>query len=314
VTPHNGRTPATESVSDLDIVTGAFSYTGRHIARRLLADGRRVRTLVRRRNPASALEQAPLRFDDHPALVESLRGADVLYNTYWIRFEHGEATFERALENTRRLLAAAQAAGVRRVVQVSVTNASEDSPLPYFRGKAVLERELRESGLSYAVVRPTLVFGSLDILVNNIAFLLRRLPLFVVAGDGSYRVQPVAADDLGSIAVAAGAEQADVVLDAAGPEVYRYDELVRLVGVAVGVPRPLVRVRPAVALALAELIGRLRGDVLLTRDELAGLMGSLLVSSEPPRGRDSFREWVAANADGLGRRYVSELARNYRRA
>jgi NADH dehydrogenase len=296
----------------LDVVTGAFSYTGRHIARRLLADGRRVRTLVRRRNPASALEQAPLRFDDRGALVESLRGADVLYNTYWIRFEHGEATFARAIENTRRLFAAAQAAGVRRVVHVSVTNPAEDSPLPYFRGKAVLERALRESGLSYAVVRPTLVFGSLDILVNNMAWILRRVPVFVVAGDGIYRVQPVSADDVAALAVAAGAEHADAVLDAAGPEVFRYDELVRLVGVAVGAPRPLVRVRPAVALALAELVGRLRRDVLLTRDELAGLTAGLLVSSEPPRGRDSFREWVAANADGLGRRYVSELARNYR--
>jgi uncharacterized protein YbjT (DUF2867 family) len=299
---------------ELDVVTGAFSYTGRHIARRLLADGRRVRTLTRRRNPASGLEQVPLRFDDHGGLAESLRGADVLYNTYWIRFEHGETTFARAIENTRRLFDAARAAGVRRVVHVSVTNPSEASPLPYFRGKAVLERELRESGLSYGVVRPTLIFGSLDILVNNIAWLLRRLPVFVVPGDGAYRVQPVSADDVASIAIAAGRERADTVVDAAGPEGYAFAELVRLVGLAVGARRPLVRVRPALALTLSDLIGRLRRDVLLTRDEVAGLMDSLLASAEPPRGRDSFREWVAANADGLGRRYVSELGRNYRRA
>jgi uncharacterized protein YbjT (DUF2867 family) len=301
-------------MSQLDVVTGAFSYTGRHIARRLLADGRTVRTLVRRRNPASGLEQAPLRFDDPAALAESLRGADVLYNTYWIRFEHGEATFARAIEDTRRLFEAARVAGVRRVVHVSVTNPSEDSPLPYFRGKAVLEQKLRESGLSHAVVRPTLIFGSLDILVNNIAWILRRLPAYVVAGDGSYRVQPVSADDVAAIAVTAGREEADSVVDAAGPEVYRYDELVRLVGLAVGARRPLLRVPPALAFRLAGLIGRLHRDVLLTPDELAGLMASLLVSADPPLGRDSFREWVAANADGLGRRYVSELGRNYRRA
>jgi uncharacterized protein YbjT (DUF2867 family) len=294
-------------VSDLDVVTGAFSYTGRHIARRLLVDGRRVRTLTRTRNPASALEQAPLRFDDRGALVESLRGADTLYNTYWIRFEHGGSTFAQAVENTRMLFEAAGDAGVRRIVHVSVTNAREDSPLPYFRGKAELERALRESGQSYAIVRPTLIFGSLDILVNNIAWVLRRLPAFLLAGDGSYRVQPVSAHDVASIAVAADGE-----VDAAGPEEYTFAELVRLVGVAVGARRPLVRTSPRVMLALGDLVGRLRRDVVLTRAELAGLMDSLLVSDEPPRGRESFREWVAANADGLGRRYVSELARNYR--
>jgi hypothetical protein len=67
-----------------------------------------------------------------------------------------------------------------------------------------------------------------------------------------------------------------------------------------------------VMLALGDVIGRVRRDVVLTRDELDGLTASLLVSHAPPRGRESFREWVAANADGLGRRYVSELARNYR--
>jgi uncharacterized protein YbjT (DUF2867 family) len=238
----------------------------------------------------------------------------VLYNTYWIRFEHDGATFDRAIENTRRLFAAARAAEVRRIVHVSVTNPSEDSPLAYFRGKAVLERELRESGVAYAVVRPTLIFGSLDILVNNIAWLLRRLPVFVVPGDGSYRVQPVSADDVAKLAVAAASGHENTVVDAAGPEVYPFSELVRLVGVAVGARRPLLHLAPERALALSDLIGRLRRDVLLTRDELAGLMDSLLVSTEPPRGRDSFREWVAANADGLGRRYVSELKRNYRRA
>jgi NADH dehydrogenase len=271
-----------------------------------------VRTLTRSRNPASALEQARLQFADRPALVESLRGADTLYNTYWIRFEHGGSTFAQAVENTRALFAAASEAGVRRIVHVSVTNASEDSPLPYFRGKAQLERELRESGQSHAVVRPTLIFGSLDILVNNIAWVLRRLPVFLIAGDGSYRVQPVSAHDLAAIAVGAGAQDEDTAVDAAGAEDYTFAELVRLVGVAVGARRPLLRARPGLVLGLGDVIGRLRRDVVLTRDELAGLTASLLVSHEPPRGRESFREWVAANADGLGRRYVSELARNYR--
>lgn len=301
-------------MSDLDVVTGAFSYTGRYIARRLLAEGRRVRTLTRRRNPASRLEQARFAFDDPNELVESLRGADVLYNTYWVRFEHGDVTFARAVENTRTLFRAAREAGVRRIVHVSVSNAAADSPLPYFRGKALLEQELIGSGQSHAIVRPTLVFGRDDILVNNMAWILRRLPIFVVPGHGDYRVQPVSAEDTAALCVRAAQRDDDAACDAAGPEVYSFEELVRLIAVAIGRPRQVRHAPLAVAFGLSQAIGMLRGDVLLTRDEIAGLAAGLLVSRDPPTGRDSFREWIAANADGLGRRYVSELARNYRRA
>src|ERR671932_990012 len=186
-------------MAELDVVTGAFSYTGGFIARRLLDDGVRVRTLTRRDDPASPLhgevETAPLQFADCAALVESLRGASRLYNTYWVRFERGGTTFDRAVRNTLALFEAAAEAGVERIVHVSVTNPSEDSPLPYFRGKARLERELRSVGVSHAIVRPTLVFGAGDVLVSNIAWILRRFPVFVVPGDGSGRVQPLSVDD-----------------------------------------------------------------------------------------------------------------------
>lgn len=198
------------------------------------------------------------------------------------------------------------------MVHLSVTNPSEDSPLPYFRGKARLEHELRSSGLSHAIVRPTLVFGHGDVLVSNIAWILRRAPVFVVAGSGRYRLQPVSAEDTARIAVEAGDADDDVTVDAAGPETFAYEELVRAIGAAIGRPRRLVHARPRVALALAAAIGALRRDVLLTRDELAGLEASLLVSSEPPRGRESFLDWLAASGPGLGRRYVSELERNFR--
>jgi uncharacterized protein YbjT (DUF2867 family) len=296
---------------ELDIVTGAFSYTGSFIARRLLDDGRRVRTLTRGEDPASPLhgrvETAPLQFADRARLVESLRGAQRLYNTYWVRFERGGTTFERAVANTLLLFDAAAEAGVEHVVHLSVSNPSEDSPLPYFCGKARLERELAASGLPHTIVRPTLVFGPHDILVNNIAWILRRFPVFVVPGDGAYRVQPVSAEDVADIAVSATG-----TVDAAGPETYTFDELVRLVGAAVGRRRRLVHTSPRVALALGKAIGTARRDVVLTVDEAEGLSANLLVSAEPPRGRDSFREWLERNGSGLGRRYVSELARNFR--
>jgi uncharacterized protein YbjT (DUF2867 family) len=303
-------------LAELSVVTGAFSYTGRAIAARLLAEERGVRTLTRREAPADPLahriETAPLQFADPAALEESLRGARVLYNTYWIRFEREESTFARAVENTRVLFRAAARAGVERVVHLSVTNASENSPFPYFRGKAALERELAESGLSHAIVRPTLVFGPEDILVNNIAWILRRSPVFLVPGDGSYRVQPVSVADTAALCVAAADTGRGESLDAAGPDTLTFEELVRTIAAAIGMRPRIVHASPRVALALSGVVGRAVRDVLLTRDEVGGLMASLLVSHEEPRGRERFCDWVREEGDRLGRRYVSELARNFR--
>ncbi|HEU0304295.1 MAG TPA: NAD(P)H-binding protein [Gaiellaceae bacterium] len=297
----------------LDVVTGAFSFTGRHIAEALLERDRRVRTLTRRPDPnhplTSRVEAAPLVFDE--SLVESLRGADTLYNTYWVRFERGRQTFAGAVANTATLVDAARRAAVRRVVHISVANPDAASPFPYYRGKAETEAIVRESGLTYAIVRPTLVFGPQDILVNNIAWGLRHVPLFLVAGEGRYGVQPVSVRDTAAICVEAGFDDADLVLDAAGPDTWSFDALVRLIARAVGSRSWITHAPPAVALAVARLAGLALRDVVLTRDELGALMAGLLVSREPPRGRDRFETWLAANASLLGRRYTSELARNF---
>jgi uncharacterized protein YbjT (DUF2867 family) len=302
-------------LTELDVVTGAYSYTGRHIAEELLVRGRRVRTLARRPAPSGhplggRIDAVQLRFD--PSLVENLRGADTLYNTYWVRFEHGSVTFDSAVEHTLALFRAARDAGVRRIVHVSVSNPSDTSPFAYFRGKARCERGLGELGISHAIVRPTLVFGPEDILLNNIAWILRRFPLFLVPGDGRYPVQPVSVRDTAAIAVDAGARDDDVVVDAAGPQRLSFVELVRLVAEVVGAR---ARVRPGsarLALALARVAGAMLRDVVLTRDELDGLMAGLLVSSEPPLGRDRVDSWLTENAQTLGRTYVSELGRNFR--
>jgi len=299
----------------IEAVTGAFSFIGRAIADELLRRGREVRTLTRRDAPADPraerIERVPLQFRDRAALVRALAGADTLYNTYWVRFAHGETTFERAAANTRALLEAAREAGVRRVVHVSVTNPSEGSQLPYFRGKAQAEADVAAWG-SHAIVRPTLVFGPRDILVNNIAWGLRRSPVFPIAGDGSYRVQPVSVEDVATICVDAGEQARDVVADAAGPETLTYEEVVRLVRTAVGSRSRIVHWPRGVVLVFARAVGMARRDVLLTADELTGLEASLLVSDHAPLGTASFRSWVAANGESLGRSYVSELARNFR--
>lgn len=276
-----------------------------------------MRSLSRRLpEPADLLARRvgvePLQFADRTRLRASLAGVETLYCTYWIRFEHGETTYERAVANSRTLFEAAADAGVSRIVHVSVSNAAEESPLPYFRGKARAERALEGIGVPFGVVRPTLVFGREDILLNNIAWLLRRSPLFAVAGDGRYCVQPVAIEDVAALALELADGPAGRVVDAAGPAVISYEQLVRLVAAAVGRPARIVHVPDAVVLAAARLVGAAQRDVLLTREELAGLRSGLLVSAEEPRGRRRLGDWLAAEAPRLGRRYVSELARNFR--
>jgi NADH dehydrogenase len=196
-------------------------------------------------------------------------------------------------------------------VHVSVSRPDEGSTLPYFRGKAEVERAVRESGLLFGIVRPTLVFGADDILVNNIAWVLRRFPFFVLAGRGDYRVQPVSVADVARLCVDV---RDNSTIDAAGPETFTFEELVRLVAAAVGSGARILHTSPRVMLGFGLVVGRVLGDVVLTPEELRGLMLSLLTSDAPPTGRDGFREWVAANADRLGRAYASELRRNYRHA
>jgi NADH dehydrogenase len=300
---------------DLDVVTGAFSFTGGFIARKLLESGRRVRTLTnhpRRPGAIEGVEVAPLQFADRDALVESLRGAEVLYNTYWVRFPHRGLGFGDAIANTRLLVAAAAAAGVRKVVHISVSNPAADSHLDYYAGKARTEAIVRESGLAWAVVRPTLIFGPGDILLNNIAWLIRRVPVFFIPGDGAYRVQPVSGADVAEIATWAAAEPDHVTVDAAGPEVLTYAELVHSIAIAVQRAPRIVNVAPGLAIFAGAMVGRYVNDVILTRQELRGLMDELLVSSEPARGKDRIDDWLLRNGEQLGRTYASELDRHFR--
>jgi NADH dehydrogenase len=301
---------------EFDVVTGAFGYTGKYITRRLLAMGRGVRTLTGHPERAASsnghIEVAPLQFDSREKLVESLRGSSTLYNTYWVRFPRDKVTYERAVENTRILINAAREAGVRRIVHLSITQPSQDSKLGYFRGKAAIERLIAASGLSYAILRPTVIFGVGDVLINNIAWLLRRLPVFAIPGSGDYRLQPVYVVDVAEMAAAAGQESRNIVLDAVGPEIYSFQELVQSIARSVGSHARVVHMPPTVALGLSRLVGRVVHDVVLTREEVEGLMAGLLVSQAEPTGRTRLSDWVNRHAHLLGIHYASELKRHYR--
>lgn len=303
-------------MSRVDLVTGAFSYSGSHIARRLLDTGRQVRTLtahVDREHPLQGeVEALGYRFDDPAALAKSLEGVSTLYNTYWVRFDRGQTTFANALENSRMLFFAATRAGVERIVHVSITNPSVDSPLPYFRGKALVEYALAQAGTPYAIIRPTWLFGGQrDVLVNNIAWILRRLPVFAVPGTGAYPVQPVHVDDLARICVEAADADNDLVIDAAGPERMPFGELVARIGAAVGSHGPVIPLPAILMAAAARAFGLLVGDVVLTADEITGLTDGLLVSDDPPRGQIAFSHWLAEHAASIGSSYANELHRHF---
>jgi NADH dehydrogenase len=302
--------------SQFDVVTGALGFTGRYITRRLLSAGRSVKTLTdhpKRENPfGDQVAIVPFNFDRPDKLVESLQGASTLYNTYWIRFERGETTYKKAVENSRTLFVAAKNAGIRRLVHVSIINASADSRFDYFRTKAFVEEAVMDSGLSYAILRPTVLFGQEDILINNIAFLLRRAPMFAVFGSGKYHVQPVHVNDLAELAVdAAGADQ-NMIVDAVGPEIHTFDELVRLIARTVGSRARIIYISPQRASYFTKLIGRMVGDIVLTQDEIDGMVANLLVSDAPPKGHTRLSDWLARHADTVGRDYHSELERHYR--
>lgn len=300
----------------MNIVTGAFGYIGRYIARHLLGLGEPVRTITthpHKPNPfGDAVEAFPYSFDDPTKLTATLRGASTLYNTYWIRFEYGGATFQQAVRNTQTLFACAKKAGVGKIVHISVTKASLESRLPYYRGKALQEQALIDAGVPYAIVRPTLVFGKEDILVNNIAWLIRTFPVFPIFGDGGYRLQPVYVGDVAAIAVSCGRAQQDVILDAIGPEDFTFEEFVRLVSAKIKPGVKLVHMPPAIGIALGRVIGFAVRDVILTRDELQGLMEGMLISAQAPNGATAFSEWLDRHKEEIGAAYSSELGRHFR--
>jgi len=295
-------------------VTGSFSYSGKYITKRLLARGEEVITLTghpNRPDPFNGKVKAyPLDFDE-AGMTNSLQGVDVLVNTYWVRFDKGENTQPRAVENTRKLVNAAKAAGVKRIVHISIANPSADSHLPYYWGKAANEKAVTESGMSYAILRPTVLVGTEDILINNIAYLMRRFPFFFIPGDGSYGIQPVYIEDLADLAVEGVYSKENYAIDAVGPDSYTFKEFVKLIGERVGVQRPLISVPPRLALFAAQFLSLFMKDVILTPEEVDGLMGNLLVSKEPARAKTAFKDWLNKNQETVGMQYASELQRHY---
>jgi NADH dehydrogenase len=297
------------------VITGAFSYTGKYSTRLLLDRGYRIRTLTyhpARDNPfGDQVQVFPYDFEHPVQLVRTLRGASTLINTYWVRFPRGNSNYETAVQNTRTLIRAAKDAGIKRIVHVSIANPSPHSPLGYYRGKAQLEQAILDSGLSYAILRPTVIFGREDILINNIAWFVRRFPVFGIPGDGCYGIRPIYVEDMAHSIVNAVEQKANAVFDAVGPESFSFEALVRLIAKKLGRSVYLVHLPMSLAYVSTLLTGWFVRDVVLTWEEYQGLTGNLLASDAPATGTTPLSQWLAENHERIGKRYASEVARHY---
>jgi len=232
-------------------------------------------------------------------------------STYWVRLNHRGKGFHTAVADLEMLVAAAKRAGVGRLVHVSVSNASLDSKLGYYHGKARVDEMVRRSGLSHAIVRPTLVVGPSDVLSSNIAWFLRRFPVFPVPGGGRCRLSPITLDDTGRVIADAAESADDLDIDAAGPEVYTFRQYVELLARACGLRRLLFGAPSWLSLATIRVVELFVRDVILTREELLGLEQELLLTHAPPRGTESVEKWLLDNGDSLGQRYINDIHRHF---
>jgi len=299
----------------MDVVTGSFGYIGKYITRALLDIGHEVKTITthpNKPNPFGDLvEASPYNFDKPDELVRTLEGCSTLYNTYWVRFNYQHWSFDRALINTKILFDCAKKAGITKIIQISVTNPSETDDLPYYRGKAFQETALRELGVEYAIVRPSLVFGVEDILVNNIAWTIRKFPFIPIFGSGRYKVQPIFVEDLAEIAVEVALTEGSQTIDAIGPETYMYEAFLKLIARELNRKVAFFHTSPSVGILLGKNIGLLVNDVVLTKDELRGLMANKLISAQEPNGKTLFSDWLHRNKEVIGLEYTSELNRHF---
>ena len=299
-------------------VTGAYGFSGKYIARRLLELKHDVITLTNsphRANPFGELVKAfAYNFSKPKELENSLRGVEVLISTYWVRFDKPpHFSFAQAVANSKLLVDAAKRTGVRRLIHISITNPDRRSDLPYFRGKAEIEEHIKEIGLPYAILRPAVLFGKEDILINNIAWALRTLPVFGIYGDGRYRLQPIYVDDLAAAAVARVEGDTNETVDAIGPETFRYRGLVEMIAREIGSRALIVSMPPGLAFQGVRVLGWMVGDVINTRDEVEGLTQERLYVDSPPLGRTKLSDWVRAHREKIGRQYASELQRRFDR-
>ena len=260
-------------------LAGGSGFIGRAIARRLVAGGGiKVRVLSREPDKARAQLDLPggefVRADiAKPAsLKDALPGADTIvdaiqFDGYPVEDPRRGLTFELIdYGGAVALIDAAKQAGVRQFIYISGAAADENSTHPGFRAKGRAERAIRESGLTYTIFRPSLVYGPEDKVVNGLARALRFAPLFGVPGTGRQKVQPVLVDDLAAcVMLAVSGRGRNGTYDVGGPDLMTFDAMMEIIMDASGHRRPLFHIPESIMRGIGGLLEKLPNPI-LSRD------------------------------------------------
>lgn len=295
------------------VVTGAFGYSGKYIADRLIKKGYQVVTLTnspfRNQQKSEKILIHPYDFE-HPKNMElAFNGVKVLFNTYWIRMESSNITFTQVVQNTKKLIEVACNAGVTQIIHISVSNPSLQSRSKYYRSKAEVEEIIKSSGLQYTILRPAFLFGNEDILINNIAWMLRKLPAYPIFGNGTYKVRPIHVEDLADLAVEQINQNGNKIINAGGQVTYQYRDFITAIENAICINRPLIPVPIGIGYYGSVLLGLMLKDVITTREELDALVSGNLNVDGPAIGNINLNEWLKENSSTLGKHYRSERKR-----
>jgi uncharacterized protein YbjT (DUF2867 family) len=294
-------------------LTGAFSYTGRYIGQELLRRKISFQSLTNHPRPSvfpsASIPVAPLQFQDAPSLIATLRKSTILVNTYWIRYPAKGISHETAVQNIEFLVQCAKQAGIHKIIHISVSNPSKDSQLSYYKGKAEAEEIIQQSGIPFTILRPTLVFGKEDVLLHNIAWLLRYFPFFVFPSPSTCFIQPIFAEEVGCFAVESIHSYPNQTMDLAGPEVVSMKEMVQKIGRATGYTRPIYSTSLGITMAAVRILNTILHDRIITEEEILGLQNNLLVSSQPPLGKISFSDWLVQEGSSLCSHYINDYKR-----
>jgi uncharacterized protein YbjT (DUF2867 family) len=260
------------------LVTGASGFVGRHVTRDLVANGARVRALVRSARGASALqgidcELARGDVTDPASLRAAARGVRAIVHLVSI-IEGSPATFERVMAaGTGNLVEAARAGGVRRIVLMSALGTDPGATVPYFRAKWAAEQAVASSGVERVVLRPSFIFGGDGGALPRFLRIARLAPVTPVLGPGTQRVQPIWIDDVvRAVRLAIDAEEVAAPIELGGPETVTWNGLWSRMKDALGTRRPAFNVPFWLARGPAALLERLPSPP-LTRDQLRMLEG-----------------------------------------
>jgi uncharacterized protein YbjT (DUF2867 family) len=213
------------------LVGGGGGFVGRNLLREI--SGRYwIRSVHRRSVPEedrTAIEWIRGDVAEISDWGSIVRDVDIVVNLAWYRWARPRA-FESLYGGLHRLLSAATEAGVRRFVQVSVPPAPAhlENSLPYLIFKRRFDQELLSSGVSHAILRPSMLFGHGDVLLTVMLRSIQRYPFFPMFGDGSYRLSPLAVTDFARILRGFIENDRQGVFELGGPETFRYRELTDL--------------------------------------------------------------------------------------